>query len=222
MAKTHKTNYARITGLLEAVILLIASLMNKFHSILPVVVILGLVSCQQEKRGGADSGDQAFKQKGAEISEVLMKSLGSTLKAALKAGGPEQALTACHTAATPLTQEVSNKYPDARVSRISLKPRNPSNEAKGQDEEVLKEWQKMLEEKGEKPTDTVVRNSDTVVFYRPILIKNVCLKCHGDPKTFSDALRVKLAKLYPRDRAVGYSLGELRGAFRVEFAAEKK
>jgi len=196
--------------------------MNKLHFILFIAITTSLVSCQKQSQKESSSKEEIFLQQGAEISDALMKSLGAKLKASLKAGGPEQAITVCQAAAIPSTLEVSNRFQDASISRITLKPRNPSNAAQGHDEEVLKKWQKELEKSGEKPSDIVVRHGDSSVFYRPIMIKRVCLKCHGAPETFSEGLRVKLANLYPSDRAVGYSLGDLRGAFRVEFKSEKK
>jgi hypothetical protein len=40
---------------------------------------------------------------------------------------------------------------------------------------------------------------------------------HGDPDTFAPEVSQALQKLYPDDAATGFAIGDLRGAFRVEF-----
>ena len=51
----------------------------------------------------------------------------------------------------------------------------------------------------------------------PVLEKptvgEVCLKCHGE--NIDPAVKAKLGELYPNDKATGYKLGDLRGAFTV-------
>jgi hypothetical protein len=42
-----------------------------------------------------------------------------------------------------------------------------------------------------------------------------CLACHGSPKQFDVAVADLLREKYPDDRAVGYKVGDLRGAVSV-------
>ena len=161
--------------------------------------------------------DQILKR-GDEAAKALLGSLGSKLKAAMKSGGPENALEVCRQAAIPSTTNVSQRFKGLRISRISTKPRNPANAATVLDRMVLETWASKLALGDETLTDVVHQNSGgKSVFFRPIRIKAVCLKCHGDSSQFSSGLSVKLAKFYPQDKATGYKLGELRGAFKVEF-----
>lgn len=51
---------------------------------------------------------------------------------------------------------------------------------------------------------------------RPILTGAVCTRCHGDPKSFPPELARVLRESYPRDRAVGFAEGDLRGFFWAE------
>ncbi len=41
----------------------------------------------------------------------------------------------------------------------------------------------------------------------------VCLSCHG--QRISQPVEAKLERLYPNDRARGYELGDIRGAFTI-------
>ena len=45
------------------------------------------------------------------------------------------------------------------------------------------------------------------------------MNCHGEPAAFPEQLTARLNELYPDDQATGYQTGQLRGAFRVVFAA---
>ena len=192
-----------------------------------LILLPALFSCQKEpaKEAAApaltESRRQEILKQGDKASSALLASLGPKLKAALTAGGPVHALTVCQQLAQPSTKEVAAGMAGITLSRVSLKPRNPENAPDQLDTEVLTAWHKQVADHGKAPSDEVrMKDGQTAVFYRPILIEEVCLKCHGDPGTFSAALSEQLAKLYPEDRATGYSKGELRGAFRVEFPAE--
>jgi hypothetical protein len=43
-----------------------------------------------------------------------------------------------------------------------------------------------------------------------------CLVCHGEAEAQPAALREALASAYPHDRATGYAVGDLRGAFSLK------
>lgn len=42
-----------------------------------------------------------------------------------------------------------------------------------------------------------------------------CLKCHGGAEDIAGGTRAVLAEKYPRDRATGYQLGDLRGMWKI-------
>jgi hypothetical protein len=44
----------------------------------------------------------------------------------------------------------------------------------------------------------------------------MCLACHGAPETLAPSITEKLAADYPKDRATGYSVGQIRGAVTVK------
>ena len=194
-----------------------------------VILVPVLFSCQKEPvkevvaPALTESRRQEILDHGGEASSALLASLGPKLKAALMAGGPVHALTICQKVAQPSTKEVSGKMTSISLTRVSLKPRNPENAPDRLDTEILTAWKKKMAEHGKAPSDEVrMKDGKTAVFYRPIMVQDVCLICHGDPGTFSDALRKQLTKLYPDDMATGYTTGEVRGAFRVEFSPEKE
>ena len=56
-------------------------------------------------------------------------------------------------------------------------------------------------------------NSKIFRFIKPILTGKVCLTCHGSE--IEEGLAFRIKELYPNDRAIGFKLGEIRGAFSV-------
>ena len=151
---------------------------------------------------------------GKEVSSTLLKTLGKNMKKEMKAGGPMAALSFCTSEAYTLTASVDKKFgDDISVKRISLKERNPINQAQGKERAILTAMDSMQKNGVLLPEYFVERvNKDTYKYYRPLSInKQVCLKCHGDISK-NQALSDYMHKTYPNDKATGYKLGDLRGA----------
>jgi hypothetical protein len=62
----------------------------------------------------------------------------------------------------------------------------------------------------------VVDLGDRIGVLRPIAHQSMCGACHGPEDGISPEVRAKLRQRYPRDRAVGFGEGDLRGWFWVE------
>jgi hypothetical protein len=108
------------------------------------------------------------------------------------------------------------------LSRITHKARNPANKAMDAELNVIRLFQTDLAS-SRTPVPTLVTNaSQAATVYVPVVISNpLCLMCHGKPGTeVSAELQATIRKLYPEDQATGFALGELRGAWRVEFPAQ--
>lgn len=56
-------------------------------------------------------------------------------------------------------------------------------------------------------------------YLQPIVVGPLCLSCHGAVAAQSTELRTVLQGEYPRDAAVEYALGDLRGAFSLRCKA---
>ncbi|WP_353662566.1 DUF3365 domain-containing protein [Hydrogenimonas sp. SS33] len=149
---------------------------------------------------------------GNAASRLLLKTLGGNLKKHMKKGGPAEAFGFCSTHAADLTAEVDNRL-GKRVSikRVTLKPRNPANEAAGDEKAVLEALETLDKNHVRLPRHLIEKTPGGYKYYKPLVInKKVCLKCHGthiDP-----ALKAKIDKTYPTDKATGYKMGDLRGA----------
>jgi len=190
---------------------------------LAVVAGVGFTAC----RPGADSAaagklppdlETAALERGRAIAGQAFALLSTNLARALAEGGLTNALPYCSARAYPLTEQVAATN-RVRLRRLTHKPRNPTNAPAAGELAVLRGFQLALG-RGETPAPVVrATASNTVVFYSPIVITNpLCLQCHGVPgRDLPPATLALLQTLYPQDQATGFQLGDLRGAWRVEF-----
>jgi cytochrome c553 len=67
-------------------------------------------------------------------------------------------------------------------------------------------------EKGELVTE---EGKKSYRYMKALPTVEVCTNCHGAQDKLSPAVKEKLAALYPQDKAVGYSAGQIRGAITI-------
>ena len=165
----------------------------------------------------ANDGNMAKKAAVAEAKAITKEfggALKARLKAAMKEGGPINALDVCNKEAAPIAEKVA-KEKGALVSRVSLKNRNPDN--------VPNDWQKAVLEdfdaraaKGESVKKMgfakIVENDGKkqLRFMKALPTGGLCLDCHGS--SIEADVQAKLTELYPHDKATGYEKGQVRGA----------
>ena len=155
----------------------------------------------------------------------LIQQLGAVLKKEMAAGGPDNAIAVCRDIAPGLAGELSRKS-GARVSRVSLKTRNPLlGEPDAWEQQVLAEFDRQAAQ-GAKP-ETLERaevvSEPQGRFFRymkAIPVQPLCLTCHGTTDSIPDAVQARLAADYPHDRATGYALGQIRGAVTIKQSVE--
>lgn len=154
---------------------------------------------------------------GVDISAQSQQALGGQLKSAMTRGGVAEAIHFCNLNAIKLTDSLSNHF-GITISRLTNKPRNPSNALSPADAEVFDAFLADVN-LGYDPTPTARHTGDMVAVYVPIKMQPFCLTCHG--KT-NEGLLPEAAKLiaesYPEDKATGYTDGELRGMWRILFS----
>jgi len=153
-----------------------------------------------------------------EKSRLLVQSFGASLQAELKKGlaegGPSQAVAVCKDRAPQLASELSRQS-GAKVSRTSLRYRNPANAPEPWQVKVLQgfESQKGAHEVAAVQEYVLEEDDGTMRYMSEIRTGAICLACHG--KSLAAELDARLEADYPYDRARDYELGEIRGAFSV-------
>lgn len=153
---------------------------------------------------------------GNEVSVRAQAALLSHVGSAIQKGGPEYALEFCNLNASRIIDSLNQVY-NCTIQRKSAKPRNPNAALSGSVEQKI--WQQFAQNISQ---DTIIKQDGKLVYYKAIKIAMpACLKCHGDvDQDINTTTRNKLRNLYPQDLATGYSLGDFRGLWKIEFQPE--
>lgn len=196
----------------------------RMKSLLLPAVVAAVLYPAQTQRAVAGESPAADAQTDRAVSAVQAygKALKSELVAAMESGGPLAAIEVCHTEAPAIARRVSADQ-GLTVTRVSLKNRNPDAAPNEWQKEVLLSFEERAGS-GEDPAtlawhDTAESaDGEEYRFMKAIPADGVCLACHG--AALAPEVKAKLAELYPEDKATGYALGDIRGAFVVTQKAD--
>ena len=158
-------------------------------------------------------------------AEALIQQFAGTLKPqlqkALKTGDPAHAIEVCAHKAPALAEKLSAQS-GWFIRRVSLKPRNQRTAVPDAWEtSVLKDFNRRNAAGTDAKKLIASRIQDgTFRYMKAQIVKPLCLLCHG--KRISPKIAQALKKYYPQDKATGYDLGEVRGAFSLRRSLTKK
>jgi len=164
----------------------------------------------------ADEHELFVEQSQAAIIEFSTALKGS-LMAAMQSGGPVGAINVCNQIAPVIANDLSKKY-GLEIARTSLKTRNPKNQPSAWEKEVLNQFE-IRKKQGENISTLSFDESMTrgdrheMLMMKAIPTGELCLTCHGT--NISEPVQTKLNQLYPEDKATGFELGDIRGAFTI-------
>lgn len=184
-------------------------------------LILGILVMAGLGAGVANAAETVRLEDFAEQSRAKVKafavSLQGALKAALEEGGAGRAIEVCNVAAPEIARELSMP-PDWTVARTSHKLRNPANAPDDWESSVLQDFlARAAAGESLKTMERAERVEDggreTYRYMKAIPVGQVCLTCHGGE--IAPDLKTRIEAFYPDDRATGFALGSLRGAFTV-------
>ncbi len=150
-------------------------------------------------------------------AQIKVKEFGGallhTVQSSMQAGGAEQAIQSCQLLAPQLASQASSN--GWEVARTSLKVRNPANQPDAWEQQVLETFaQQAVQGVAVSELKYAEFVEGKFRYMQAIEIKQPCLACHG--QQISPQIQAKLTQLYPNDQAIGYQLGELRGAFSLQ------
>jgi hypothetical protein len=159
----------------------------------------------------------AFVEESRAKVKAFASSLKGELQAAIQAGGPVHAIPVCNAEAPKIARALSQS-PEWTVGRTSHKLRNPDNapddwEAAGLDEFLARAAEGESLTAMERVALVEGDGGRAYRYMKAIPVGEVCLTCHGaeiDPE-----VKAEIETFYPEDRATGFALGELRGAFTI-------
>lgn len=164
--------------------------------------------------------NENYMKKGKTIALSTFASLSAELGKALQEGGVATAIEKCNLAAMPMVDSLSRVH-KASIRRTSLKVRNPLNKPSQEELMILKAYENQSVQKADLKPMIVENDDQTLSFYAPIKIQELCLNCHGkigEELNIEDHALIK--SLYPNDEAINYNLGDLRGMWSIKFQKE--
>ena len=184
--------------------------------ILLTVVISFTILISQVAAQETNNVDENLQKSRAVIQE-LHASLSKEFSIAIKEGEIEKAIDICHKSAQGITN--SFKTDNQSIRRVSLKIRNPKNIPDSYEHEKLMQIERD-KIKGKLQTEYYeVTEESGVQYFRylsPIIIKPPCLSCHGEKGKLSPAVLKAIEGKYPKDKAIDYRSGDMRGAFSLK------
>jgi hypothetical protein len=168
--------------------------------------------------GSGNGQEDARLERSRELATALQQSLGARLSTAISAGGLIGAIDVCNVEAPEIAAGLSAGA-GASVGRTSLRVRNPDNapdeDARSTLERFELEWQR---DDRVPPESFVVAADGGARYMRAIPTQALCVGCHG-PALAAD-LAAAIAARYREDRATGFEVGTLRGAFLIDWPAQ--
>ncbi|MCX7606535.1 MAG: DUF3365 domain-containing protein [Bacteroidia bacterium] len=158
-----------------------------------------------------DSTFRMWQYIGDSLSTERQQSVFQALLKASERAGWAGAVRYCSQVAESLS---SHRESRLILQRVAFRNRNPRNRLIDSLDTVAYNYFAQTRD----PKSYVLRASKgTLRYYRPIYITvETCLKCHGLPESIDGPALAEIRRRYPGDRATGFTLGELRGMWRME------
>ncbi|WP_439127803.1 c-type heme family protein [Polaribacter sp.] len=176
----------------------------------------GKMKGKQQHKMGRNLKDLPYSERGLQYALSTKAVLGKNLMGKIQKEGTLAALKFCNVKAYPLTDSMS-VYHNASIKRVSDKPRNPKHKANLEELKIINSFKNdVAANKDSEPI--VIESSNNVNVYYPIKTNSMCLQCHGAPKSqVTENTLSALKKLYPKDKALGYDINQVRGIWNVSF-----
>jgi hypothetical protein len=149
------------------------------------------------------------------IVQKFFGSLKDELQSVIKDAGPVSAISICKLKAPRISKEFS-MLSGWYVARTSLKLRSPHNEPDAWETKVMQTFEARKAEgepvsKLEYSERLQIDGKQIFRYMKAIEIQELCLNCHGTQ--IKPEIALILDQLYPKDRARGFEVGDIRGAF---------
>lgn len=185
-----------------------------------LIIMTGLAfsSCGSSERHAPEMIDkEAFIALGDSLSLLAQKTLLQNVSGAIAKGGAAHAVAFCNSRAMPLTDSLGDKNA-VTIQRVTDKARNSANALSVEHEIALfQKIQDSLQNGNVQPHYLIEDVNGRTIYYKPIILgMPACLQCHGIPgKDIEAATLAEIKEKYPDDAATGYTMGQLRGMWKI-------
>jgi hypothetical protein len=164
----------------------------------------------------ANASDDALLSEARKVATTLPPKLLAALQEEINKSGPEGAITICRDMAPKMAGEISQQT-GWKIKRVSLKARNDARAIPDTWEKAALEDFDKRAAAGEPPAqlEKGEKINNEYRYVKALPVQPLCLSCHGPADQLSPAVKSALGQQYPKDRATGYSAGQIRGAISV-------
>lgn len=146
--------------------------------------------------------------------QTFAKTLKGELLTAINQGGLVNAIDVCNLKAPAIAAQLSTD--GWSVKRTALRVRNPANAPDDWERNVLDYFSATM---AKQPAPPFIQATSVGAapfrYMQTIKTGQLCLACHGS--NLSTDVQAALTKRYPQDQATGFKLGDLRGAFSLQY-----
>ncbi|MFZ2306248.1 MAG: DUF3365 domain-containing protein [Rhodoferax sp.] len=190
------------------------SIVRGFNRAVRVAVGLGMAISLN-----AMADDAAVLEEARSVASAVPPKLVQVLTAEIAQGGVASAVNVCNEKAPQMAKAASQQSGWA-IRRVSLRNRNPKAVPDAWERAALEEFDRRAAA-GESPatleTSALVEEGGRKEFryMKALPVQKMCLGCHGATDAIPADVVAKLQALYPDDKAVGYSVGQIRGAMTI-------
>ncbi len=159
----------------------------------------------------ADVDKAKLKEEAISIVKKFGGALKPELKKAMQAGGPAHAISVCSEKAPSIAQSLSSDT-GWMVKRVSLKARSETAVPDAWEMKVLEQFDQR-QANGESAAKMAYMEvvDGSFRFMKAQGVEAVCMNCHA--AEIKPEVEAALKQKYPHDKARGYTLGQIRGAF---------
>ena len=194
--------------------------MKYFICSIALFFALSLLSCSEKKVEISENQVVGMRSTAMEF----IKELKGILINQMQTNGVLQAVSVCSDTAQVLTNNFGVQK-GVYIRRVSFKNRNENNFPDDFEKKVLSKFE-LLHQNNELNSETehieIVREGEFkyLRYLKPILVQAECLNCHGGENDIMPEVKQLIAQEYSNDKAVGYMIGDLRGAVSVKKVVE--
>lgn len=166
-------------------------------------------------RAPAPAPDAADIDAARAAAQELQSRLSAELRRAMASGGPVAAIEVCRVAAPAIAADLSSGG-RVEIGRTALRVRNRANTPDAWERAGLQAFLARHADgeplAGMEIAEVVSEDGAEVTrWMSAIPLGGVCATCHGT--AVADDARAAILAAYPDDEAVGFAVGDLRGAF---------
>lgn len=170
----------------------------------------------------AFADDAPWLTEARKVASSVPPKLLQVLSEEIAKGGPESAIGVCREKA-PQMAKAASEQTGWTIRRVSLLNRNPKATPDAWERAALEDFDRRAAA-GESPATLekgeIVADADRKEYryMKALPVQQICLACHGAPDKLKPEVTSQLQKLYPNDKGVGYSIGQIRGAMTIRKA----